>query len=440
MNRRAADQTPAFARAEGPLRIVVEGVGDVIRNYYDPAFRAVTEKLRGRRELDVTFADESGFWRRDPQLSVKMNGIIDSVRSWGGKYVDKSEPGGATLYQSLEPDVVIVATPDFTHAKLAGAWLSRARRPEQIFVEKPLTDSLNSARDLLSAAGARNDGILAFDHYRARFLPSDEQMRTLLGHLGGRGFRRLVFYFLEDHSGADEAYVEAHPEAVRNGAIENEQRAKTLSKGLILDAMPHVIALLAHFCRVESLVVTRVRAGQYVGVDDDPEARAGIDKETFAEVGFICPDHANRPVEGTVYLGKGVRGVKALGPDYDGNAKLFDIEGLNGNVARFDLRSSGRGSSTGYLNDSDGEKIDELPLNSRPYETFLEHVASGDYLRRRLALNVEVGKRILEIMEDMRYPIPSKVGIPTYPSGMRGKRPSPYLEEVVASLPLLYGR
>lgn len=436
MTKRAKDHTPAFAHAERPLKMVVEGVGDVIKNYYDPAFRAVTERLRGGRELDVTFADKSEFWRRDPQLATKMEGIISSVRSWGGQYLDKSDTEGLALYGALEPDVVIIATPDFTHAELAEAWLDR--RPEQIFVEKPLTDSLNAARRLLGKAGPRNDGILAFDHYRARLLPSVEQMNILLGNLG-KGFRRIVFYFLEDHSGADEAYVAARQEADRNGPIENEQRVKTLSQGLILDLMPHVIALLAHFCRVETLQVTRVRAGQYVGVDDDPEERTGIEKETFAEVGFVCSDYASRHFEGTVYIGKGVRGVKELGPDYDGNAKLFDIEGLNGNVARFDLRSSGQGSSKGYLNDSLGERIVELPLNRRPYKTFLEHVVRGDYLRKNLALHVEVGKRILEVMEDMRFPIPRKDDIPTYPSGMKGERPSLYLEEVVASLPVLYG-
>jgi GFO/IDH/MocA oxidoreductase family protein len=439
MAKRTKARKPTFARLETPLKIVVEGVGDVIKNYYDPAFRAVINRLDGKREFDVTFVDKSEYWRHDPNSTIKMDGIIASVREWGGKYLDKSDSADVRQYKALEPDVVIIATPDFTHVDVADEWLSRHLRPEQIFIEKPLTDSLNGARFLLGLAGPDNNGILAFDHYRARLLPSDDQRHILLGFLG-KGLRRLSFYFLEDHSGSDESYVNSHPEAVRNGPIENEQRVRTLSQGLILDGMPHVIALLAHFCRVETLLVTRVRAGQYVGVDDSPKKRTGIKKETFADVGFICKDYGNNPVEGTVYVGKGVRGVKALGSGYDYNTKLFDIEGLNGNTARFDLRSSGNGSSTGYLLDSLGNTVFEFQLNRRPYETFLEKLADGDYLDQRLALNIELGKRILEVLEDMKYPIPMKRQIPTYPSGMKGKRHSLYLEEVVESLPVLYGR
>ena len=439
MTKRTKDHKPELTKRDTPLKIVVEGVGDVIKNYYDPAFRAVIDRLDGKRGFDVTFVDKSEYWRHDRNSAIKMDGIIASVRNWGGKYLDKSDSADLILYEALEPDVVIIATPDFTHVDVAHEWLSRHLHPEQIFIEKPLTDSLDGARFLLGLAGPDNNGILAFDHYRARLLPSDEQRHILLGFLG-EGLRSLNFYFLEDHSGSDEGYVNSHPEAVRNGPIENEQRVRTLSQGLILDGMPHVIALLAHFCRVETLLVTRVRAGQYIGVDDNPNKRTGIKKETFAEVGFVCRDYAYHPVEGTVYVGKGVRGVKALGPGYDYNTKLFDIEGLNGNRARFDLRSSGEGSSTGYLLDNSGNTVFAFPLNRRPYETFLEKLADGGYLNQRLALNIELGKRILEVLQDMRYPIPMKKQIPTYPSGMKGKRHSLYLEDIVKSLPVLYGR
>jgi hypothetical protein len=191
--------------------------------------------------------------------------------------------------------------------------------------------------------------------------------------------------------------------------------------------MPHAIAILAHFCRVETLLVTRVRAGQYVGVDDDPDKRPSIERETFAETGFVCSDHAGNPVEGAAYLGKGVRGVKAFGSEFDYNTKMLEIEGLNGNIVRFDLRSSGEGSSKGYLIDRQGSIQLDFALHRWPYQVLLEKMFNGDYLEEpRLALNIEVGKRILELMEDMKYPIPQKVDIATYPSGMRGVRQSLY--------------
>jgi len=438
MTRKTTKNNPRFAQIARPLKIVVEGVGDVIKNYYLPALEALRNKLQGRREIQVTFADKSEFWRSDPRLASKMQSIIDFLRSWGANYLDKSDPTDLAKYQVLEADVVIIATPDFTHVEVAEEWLRRQPRPEQIFIEKPLADSLNAARRLFGISGPSDDGILAFDHYRARLLPSRDQMSALLG-FWGKGLRHFTFYFLEDHSGADPHYPAAATTG-RDGAIENEQRVRTLNQGVILDVMPHVIAILAHFAQVESLLVTRVRVGQYAGVDGDPDKRTEIDKETFAEIGFVCRDYARNQVEGTVYLGKGVRGLESLGAEYDYNVKVLDIEGLNGNKTRFDLRSSGDGSSRAYLIDRNDDTQFEFALNPKPYETFLEKVADGTYLDDQLALNVEVGMRILKAMEDMSYPIPDNVNIPTYPSGMSGGRQSLYLEEILGRLPILYGR
>jgi hypothetical protein len=79
-------------------------------------------------------------------------------------------------------------------------------------------------------------------------------------------------------------------------------------------------------------------------------------------------------------------------------------------------------------------------LNPQPYEAFLEKISDGTHLDNpRLALNLEVGKRILEVLEDMRYPIPTKSDIPNYESGMEGGRSSLYLEEIRSRLPTLYG-
>jgi GFO/IDH/MocA oxidoreductase family protein len=336
-----ANDLPLFTRRRDPLVFVVEGIGDVVEKYYAPAFRTLRDALRSTRDIQVTFTDKSEFWRRDANLADKMQKIIESVRNWGAAYVDKSDPAGLAHYEQLRADVVIIATPDFTHVEVAERWLRYHPRPEQIFIEKPLAASLDDARRLL--------GGLAFDHYRGRLLPSPDQKAALL-HFLNRGLQRLTFYFLEDHSGADPTYPAA---AVRrDGPIENEQRVQTLMQGMILDGMPHMIALLAHFCRVETLRVTQVQAGQYVGVDGDPSTRTDIAKETFAAVEFVCADHDGNLVQGLAYVGKGVRGVRALGPDYDRNVKLLEVEGLNGNRGRFDLRSSGPGAGKAYLIDT----------------------------------------------------------------------------------------
>lgn len=437
MERGADKGKRKFAQTKEPLRFVVEGIGDVVTNYYEPAFKALKAQLAGKREIHVTFADKSDFWMGDANLSRKMRSIIKSVRSWGADYLDKSDPTDLRRYEALETDIVIIATPDFTHAEVANVWLRHNPHPEQIFVEKPLEASLNAARKLLGNVEPYDDSILAFDHYRARLLPTRTQMDVLLGFLG-RGLKRFTFYFLEDHSGGDPD--PKYHSVGRNGPIENEQRVKSVNQGVILDGMPHMVALLAHFGRVETLRVMRVGAGQYIGVDTDPNKRTEIAKETFVDVGFAFADHAGNRAEGTAYVGKGVRGVKALGPAHDHNVKMLEVEGLNGNKASFDLRSSGQGASRAHLIDAGGKTQFEFPLNAKPYETFLGRIANGSYLDDRLALNVEVGKRILEILEDMRFPIPDKDQIPTYPCGMKDVRESLYLEEILELLKPLYGK
>ena len=290
----------------------------------------------------MTFTDKSEFWRPDANLAEKMQKIIESVRNWGADYVDNSDPAGLARYDQLRADVVIIATPDFTHVEVAEHGLRHHLLPEQIFIEKPLAASLDDARRLLGYLAPYDEGTLAFDHSRGRLLPSPDQNAALL-HFLNRGLRRFTFYFLEDHSGADPTYPAA---AVvrRDGPIENTQRVQTPMQGMILDGLPHMIVLLADFGHVETLRVTQVQAGQYVGVDGDPSTRTEIAKETFVAVKFVCADYDGNPVEGNAYVGKGVHGVRVLGPEYDRNVKCLEIEELNGHRGRFDVRSTGVGA------------------------------------------------------------------------------------------------
>jgi len=48
-----------------------------------------------------------------------MQSIIAAVRSWGANYLDKSDPTDFAKYKALATDVVIIATPDYTHADVA---------------------------------------------------------------------------------------------------------------------------------------------------------------------------------------------------------------------------------------------------------------------------------------------------------------------------------
>lgn len=429
---RARPSRERLVVGKGQLNLVVEGVGDVVDRCYGPALQSLVDEWRGRRKIEVTFVDMSDYWRNDPGLAGKMQRIIAEVKSWGAAYLDKSDPDDLAKYRMLRPHVVIVATPDCSHAAVAEEWLGRNPRPTHIFIEKPLEASLDAARRLLGKVPPYDSLVLAFDHYRARVLPTREQMAVILPFLGG-GVSQFTFYFFEDHSGADPTY---NPRVQRDGPIENEQRTKALNQGVILDVVPHVIAILAHFCRVETLRVTTVKAGRYLGVDGDPEKPSEIERETFAAVEFVCADYAGNVVEGKTYVGKGVRGVKQLGQEHDYDTKVLHIRGLNGRRVLFDIKRSARA----YLIDEKGRVQFEFSLNADPYRVFLRSVVDGSFLDAPpMALHVEVGKRILEIMEDMREPVPEKLAIPTYPCGMKNRRQSLYLEDLLQRLPFVYG-
>jgi hypothetical protein len=288
-------------------------------------------------------------------------------------------------------------------------------------------------------------------------LSTQTQLGVVLGFLRNRNgiedvtekqmVRKFTFYLLEDHSGGDSKYettLQEKGKPQRHGPIENEQRVETLNGGIILDLMPHVIAILAHFGRVESLRVTHVRAGQYEGVDGDPHKRTEIKGESFAEVRFLCFDHTGKSFEGVIYVGKGIKGSRELGSEYNYDTKLLIVEGVDGNKIRFDLRSQGNGASEAHLVDKRGKTQLSFALNRDPYFTFLQKIADGSCVEDHLALNVEVGKKILEVIQDMRHPIlRQERPLRTYACGLRGYRESDYLEDLIArknnALPILYG-
>jgi hypothetical protein len=140
-------------------------------------------------------------------------------------------------------------------------------------------------------------------------------------------------------------------------------------------------------------------------------------------------------MEATAYVGKGVRGVRALGSRYDRHTKLLEIEGLNGRRARFDLETS-----TVYCLDEKNRSEIEFSLNRNPYEALLERVLEGSYLEDGIAVNVEVIKRMMEVLEDIRYGISTNDEVPTYPASSTKVGESPYLEEILDHLPVLYGK
>jgi predicted dehydrogenase len=409
-----------------PFEFVIEGVGDVVQRYYAPSLKALKEK----NKIEITFVDQSKYWTDDPdqQLRKKHEEFINMLGSWGAKYLDKSTPDGNKAYENLTADVVFIATPDYTHVDLTLPWLEAPSRSGRIFIEKPLDSDLAKARDLLSKIKMWDPKIRVLDHYMARAHPLHDPMvlKAIYGELGGR-ITSFSFYLLENRSGPP-----------RVGPLENDSRVKATRAGLILDLMPHIPAILSMFGVVETIRVSGMRVGQYTGVDGDPSKRSLIDNETFAHVRFGFLSH--RPghfIRGNAYIGKGIRGSKALG--IEGEVKLLELEGANGRKLRCDLRSSGNGSSKAWSISKDGKKKLACDLTPEPYDLLIRDAVRSledPSHVSQLSLPVETAKSVLSTLEEMRWAIRplKKEALPTYALGTGGDQ-APYLEDVVAMLP-----
>jgi predicted dehydrogenase len=421
------------------MKIVVEGAGDVVLNKYGPAL----QKLRtDNNDLKVIVTDDSALWSDVPGLREKRTLTIRQLEGWGATFLDKSAESGRSQYDELrksQVDVVFVATNDQTHVSVAEGWLQNGC---QIFIEKPLTNNIDQARRLLGRIGSDNYRVRAFDHYRARVhlhLGSKEFLKMVLGRLGR--ITAFHFYLLEDHSGTDKQYrtsLDKERLEDRNGPIENERRQQALANGLVLDLMPHMPALLAYFGDPATIQVTHVRAARYVGVDYDDEKKTEIPRETFAAVGFQFKAHDGEKVTGDAYIGKGVRGSKRY-PGMDGNVKVLELEGQNLRGSRQKILFDFRRSCADILHGK-GTPRRLLELERDPYYYLVKQVHVGDDKGTTLGMPVETGKRILEVLEDIRYSTNGEIS--SYRLGDKKGRCAPYLEDLISGsdrLPLLYG-
>lgn len=424
--------------------VLVEGIGDVVDKLYGPALAKLKIDIPSLR---IIYTDNSAYWPGVEGRQEKRQQTLETLRRWGGEFVDKGNGDDEKSYLDLragnEVDTVLIATNDATHLELASSWLQNSY--SRVFIEKPLTDSKEKANRFISSIN-RNDELRlrSFDHYRARmhlYLQHQNNMREILRRLGA--LRVFRFFFVEDYSGTDKTFFESLKRRGltpidRNGPIETECRQDTLQQGLVLDMMPHMPALLSYFGHVGEIDVNVVRAARYAGVDYVDNLESEIENETFAALNFEFTDHTNRLVDGEAYIGKGIRG-SIYHPKLEGNVKLLELEGTSGKRIQFDFRNN-------VVCCVNRNTTDDLgTLDQYPYYYLLRKIAQseeppaeiGD--KNSVTMSVKTGKRILKmISDDIRYHI--KPPLPTYLLGNQLGRFPPYLEHLIDSLRPLCGK
>ncbi len=405
-------------------KVVVEGCGDVVQKLYGRTLR----RLKHDHGLDVVFTYLSTYDMDEQNLARKMNAIRSRL-SWA-KIVDVAETSRSHIPLA---DLVLVCTPDSTHFNVVNHW---ARRPNEpiVLVEKPLEANLIQARKLLKLSQGRGDRLGVIDHYRTRWFKTESDYGVFHRMFeiadNKHWLEDFTYYFLEDHSWNDPEFLlgkSAH-EVARQGPIEIENRVTALRQGLMLDLMPYPLDFLDRFADLQTVNVVSAMVGQYTGVDGDLRRRTLISKETFAEVKIRFKTRfSNRSSTGTIYVGKGIGGVRRLRAY--GDIRVAILKGTNGAAAEFDFERS----RVKLKSKKGGVIVNDLKdFTSDFYQRLLRKVIEWE---RGPVVSFRTAGKVMEIVEQARSFVPSaKSKIPTYQLSPRGTD-TRVLEEVLRELP-----
>ncbi len=426
----------ALESAKAPrekVTILVEGAGDVVERFYQPALAKLKAKYGAEKDIQLIFTDMSmgeDAIRKEKRLRIK-----EKLESIGAQYIDNSTPEGQKAYAAATPDYVVVATPAWLHSKQAKTWTERKNPPKRVFMEKPVDSIEGPAQNLLETLAAADPRVMALDHYRPKSGLNPYMVARIEGWLGGK-VEKFKYYLLEDRSSADPTNNVAN---TRDGAIEGEGRVAVLKEGVALDLLSHMLAIVDYFGPVATTRPVRVWAGRYTGVDGNPLKPTEIPAETFFATEFTFQDHHGNTIQGEAAVGKGIKGVRAYGKEFEHNAKLVEFVGANGKKVRLDLRRVGEGAGNMLFLDANGEVAYKRKLTTEPYELFFEGIITGNSGENGFSMHMEEGIAILRKLNEFRNPLSRQPLLPLYPGGMKGLRDAPYVEDLLKSLPRLSG-
>jgi predicted dehydrogenase len=362
-----------------PLKILVEGAGDLIQRYLGPALKPYAEA----GQIKVWFVYDSSAWRNDPKVAAKMHSILSYLLPWAAACLDKSDLQDKKLYEHIRKggvDIVFIANPHRFHCKTAREWLGYAGT---IFIEKPIDEQVQAVETLeqeMNKPENASTAVIAFDHYRAKVLALWHLMPVILGFLQLK-VKEFKFYMLEPRT------------------IVQEGRLDTLKEGLLLDLMPHALALVTLLGRLNSLpqdYTNKIKAAI-----DEEDYRAGMRNETFAYVLFPFETYDGQQVKAEAFVGK------AIGRESDEKStpKRMEIIGGKGGdrkvlvdfkegEVRLEMPADAGKKRTAYL----------CPLHS-PYQILMRSLVEGYYDDNRLGFSVASGKEVLQAIDRMRRSI-----------------------------------
>ena len=396
-----------------PMRVVVYGVGDVIRRYVGPAIDSIKASY-GAANVQVAFVDTSEFWMGTVR-QADMLARVSKMKAEGALYLDKSTLGAEGFRQAMrdfQPNAVFVETPDVAHIANMREIISifGEKNMPNVFFDKPFGANSAEVRDffnMISANPALKEKFRGIDHFKAMIKPGF--LRLSESFLGGDP-EYFHFYLVENHTPTDPKYQA--PPATKDlpDAIRREGRQNALQSGLALDLFTtHGGAQVGYFGKLESAVMTSIKAGQY---ENSP-----IPAETFGEIAFEFKSYRGNKIKGIGTYGKGIQGVQELGADFDHETFALDLRrGGKRIVANFsagfvDLYVDGKR----VQRLSDPELLDNLPYNHILDNTFryvaadqadgLAHTIDSQAALTMLEMAEFVQTEVRASMREGRFPI-----------------------------------
>jgi hypothetical protein len=452
------------------LKIAIVGIGDVFTRFYfkDNVLKKIVQE---QPNCEIYCADKA--IKESILEYLKPPFFFVDNKNEHRKRNNKQETFNAWL-QEHKFDLIVIATPDKAHISTALEWLDSDF--DLMIIEKPFSDDSEKVNELLQNPRYKDETgkpkVAAFSHFRAKVheqFKDRDSIRAIFKELGE--LTKFRFFCLEDYSGTDLDFIEEFIRDEReqgneidpeiNGPIEIPNRQVALNKGMVFDLGSHMLSLLHYFGDPITMEVEKIWAGQYVGLGFDEQTKTKIDGETFAAIEFTFSNDLGNLVEGTAFLGKGIRGIddpNRFGLNLDkpelGEVKLLEIEGDSGKKLQvfFKRRRLEDREDLARLISSDGIPLDDelLPIARNPIEKYpyfyifkkaMESPEEYNPYEEDLFINAEEAKSFLVTIEEIRRKIEAGVkkrkdGFPKYKLGKKLSNgeiiPCESLDEIMA--------